>query len=606
MILPKVTLTASGRPQLLVSEIERLLLDKVDLEFEGIGGTEGCQTADRYQNGYAVVTSHRVLWIDAGARPAPGRSCCLPLESIHSSSKRVQYGLNLMNPKVRLELKVYVDLRSQPCNMQNSATFRYLQLRCRGEGPDAFNDHLTSAMQALRQQLERQQQRQQQQQQSAQQQMQQPADMGFPRPRVLRALLATHSEHMQAALDWVLAASADPSTDAPWAGPEPSQVSRQELQQLQQLAAMRQQQQQQAPLPGWGLGSVAAASAVGAPASSGAAAGSMWPPAAAAAGSGVLNSSSSSGPAGYSSAGPSTQQQQQQQQQGPGSRVVGVAGIMHREAAKSSATSASLAAAFRDLEALMAMAADMVALAEKFRGVMGPDGSIALNNTNNNNNSAAEGGGSSGEQLLLDADTQLQLIAMGIASPVTKASAGARYHQELSRQLADFLAAPLARAGGVLMLPDVYCLFNRARGSELVSPDDLLQACEAFPHVGLPLRVRKFPSGVIVVQGSQFSDEQLCSSIQRLLQDKAQQQQQQQASTTPGDRYAAASPAAVGVQLGPALSATDVSGALSLPLTLAREALLVAEARGVLCRDDGPEGLRFFANFFMAAQPLAV
>jgi hypothetical protein len=29
MILPKVALTASGRPQLLASEIERLLLDKV-------------------------------------------------------------------------------------------------------------------------------------------------------------------------------------------------------------------------------------------------------------------------------------------------------------------------------------------------------------------------------------------------------------------------------------------------------------------------------------------------------------------------------------------------------------------------------------------------
>ncbi len=52
---------------------------------------------------------------------------------------------------------------------------------------------------------------------------------------------------------------------------------------------------------------------------------------------------------------------------------------------------------------------------------------------------------------------------------------GARYHIELSRQLADFLATPLSRCGGLLSLPDVYCLFNRARGTELVSPDDLLQ-----------------------------------------------------------------------------------------------------------------------------------
>lgn len=42
-------------------------------------------------------------------------------------------------------------------------------------------------------------------------------------------------------------------------------------------------------------------------------------------------------------------------------------------------------------------------------------------------------------------------------------------------QLADFLRVPLERAGGMMTLPDVYCLFNRARGTELVSPDDLLQ-----------------------------------------------------------------------------------------------------------------------------------
>jgi len=27
----------------------------------------------------------------------------------------------------------------------------------------------------------------------------------------------------------------------------------------------------------------------------------------------------------------------------------------------------------------------------------------------------------------------------------------------------------------MMALPDVYCLFNRARGTELISPDDLLQ-----------------------------------------------------------------------------------------------------------------------------------
>jgi EAP30/Vps36 family len=108
------------------------------------------------------------------------------------------------------------------------------------------------------------------------------------------------------------------------------------------------------------------------------------------------------------------------------------------------------------------------------------------------------------------------LVSMGIATPVTKETAGRKYHKELARQvtpvsntlsmrsmsmlvrprhnitrnlrrdiepeemlavlqLADFLRGPLERAGGMMTLPDVYCLFNRARGTELVSPDDLLQ-----------------------------------------------------------------------------------------------------------------------------------
>ena len=45
-------------------------------------------------------------------------------------------------------------------------------------------------------------------------------------------------------------------------------------------------------------------------------------------------------------------------------------------------------------------------------------------------------------------------------------------------QLADFLALRIDKAGGMMPLPDVYCLFNRARGAELISPDDLLTAAK--------------------------------------------------------------------------------------------------------------------------------
>ena len=54
--------------------------------------------------------------------------------------------------------------------------------------------------------------------------------------------------------------------------------------------------------------------------------------------------------------------------------------------------------------------------------------------------------------------------------------------------------------------------------------------------------------------------------------------------------------------LGPALSPSDVAQALQVPLAIAQEHLLLAEGAGMLCRDDGPEGLRFFRNFFIEVQ----
>jgi ESCRT-II complex subunit VPS36 len=166
---------------------------------------------------------------------------------------------------------------------------------------------------------------------------------------------------------------------------------------------------------------------------------------------------------------------------------------------------------------------------------------------------------------------------------------------------------PLLHCIATLTQTDASCLPPRQRATP-VAVNRLLQ------QVGLPLRVRKFPSGVTVVQGSQFSDKQLCSNIEQLLQRKSQGGPAAP-TAAPMDIDADMFPGAAAVSstsssgfvpgLGPALSAADVSAALLLPLTLAKEALLVAESSGVLCRDDGPEGLRFFRNLFREAQPVA-
>ena len=76
-------------------------------------------------------------------------------------------------------------------------------------------------------------------------------------------------------------------------------------------------------------------------------------------------------------------------------------------------------------------------------------------------------------------------------------------------QLGQFLAPQVDKVGGMMAMADVYCLFNRARGSELVSPDDLLQACTCFPQAGVPLRVKQFTTGALVVQSQSHSTEQV-------------------------------------------------------------------------------------------------
>ncbi|KAG2440314.1 hypothetical protein HXX76_004421 [Chlamydomonas incerta] len=266
-----------------------------------------------------------------------------------------------------------------------------------------------------------------------------------------------------------------------------------------------------------------------------------------------------------------------------GRPAIGVAGIMMREQQKTEQSGRAVEQAFKDLSALMASAASMVALAEKFRGVLaaGAEAGAAA---------GGAGGGAGGEDpLLLDLETQQQLIALGISSPVTRETAGARYHTELSRQLADFLEGPLQRCGGMVSLPDVYCLFNRARGTELVSPDDLLQAAKVFSKAGVQgLRLRQLSSGVMVIQGPQHSEERVCTKIAEL-------------TSLPSSASAAPPPSqpAPPPPLGPGVTAGDVAVALGgISTVIAAEHLLLAEARGVVVRDDGPEGLRFYRNFF--------
>lgn len=241
------------------------------------------------------------------------------------------------------------------------------------------------------------------------------------------------------------------------------------------------------------------------------------------------------------------------------STVVGVSGILRREQEIWESTDKSLQDAFQDLNALMSKAKEMVTLAEKMRLKLlaGP---------------ATEHKATQEDDTTSKQEMQDWLLSVGIASPVTKESAGALYHQQLSRQLADFVKLPLERAGGMIALIDVYCLFNRARGTELISPEDLLQACAIWEKFEVPVMLRKFDSGVMVIQNKSHSDEEVLARI----------------------KYLVSKPDALRTGISP----SDAAMTLGIAPAMAKEHLLTAESKGVLCRDISPEGFRFFSNLF--------
>jgi len=223
----------------------------------------------------------------------------------------------------------------------------------------------------------------------------------------------------------------------------------------------------------------------------------------------------------------------------------GITGIMREVDNRAKETDSSLKEAFTDLAALMDKVKDMVAFAEKFA-----------------QHQAKE------ESKEEETEMRSMLISMGIASPVTKETAGSLYHTQLSRQLADWLQKPLQVYGGMIALTDLYCTFNRARGTELISPDDLYRACFLFEELSLPVRLRKFETGVLVVQSMGQTDDVIAKQMEDLLRRDGPQ------------------------------TAFDVAKTKNISIALASEQLLTAEKQGVLCRDETYEGLTFYLNFF--------
>ncbi|KAL5091194.1 Vacuolar protein-sorting-associated protein 36 [Trichoderma simmonsii] len=237
-----------------------------------------------------------------------------------------------------------------------------------------------------------------------------------------------------------------------------------------------------------------------------------------------------------------------------------------------------IGSAFEDLEALMASAKEVVALAERFaQQVNGASGDVT----------------SKDNSILAESAHQLGLITT--KDIVGGGSSESLYFSELARNLAEFLTddsrGVLKRAGGILTLVELWAMFNRARGGvELVSPMDFEKAAQMWEGLKLPVRLRKFRSGVMVVQARDRTDDATIKSILAWLQDLHE---------FPPDRDVAWD----WREFGRGVTAQEAAERFGWSLGVAEEELLMAEEHGALCREEGLEGLKFWKNYIGSTDP---
>ncbi|XP_063987493.1 vacuolar protein-sorting-associated protein 36 isoform X1 [Diachasmimorpha longicaudata] len=229
----------------------------------------------------------------------------------------------------------------------------------------------------------------------------------------------------------------------------------------------------------------------------------------------------------------------------------GIIGIERSLQERQKATDNSISMAFQDLRKLMEMAKDMVTISKTISAkIRERQGDITEDET---------------------VRFKSYLMSMGIDDPVTRDAykTSNEYFRQLAVQLSQILEEPLKEVGGMMTLTDVYCRVNRARGLELLSPEDLLNACRQLAPLSLPVVLRVFDSGVMVLQARSHDDNAVVEALVELLRDRG------------------------------SITAEELAQSVGISIVLARERLLVTEKHGRACRDDTIEALRFYPNLFL-------
>ena len=255
---------------------------------------------------------------------------------------------------------------------------------------------------------------------------------------------------------------------------------------------------------------------------------------------------------------------------------VGIAGLERRGLDRRKKNEAVIGTAFEDLDALMASAKEIIALAESF----------AKDSSNDSSSNA--------NQIIAESAQALDMVTTRDMLGSSSGSEGL-YLTELSRNLAEYLTDDakgiLKKEGGIMSLVDLWAVFNRARGGvELISPPDFEKAARLWQKLRLPVRLRQFKNGLLAVQQADRTDDNTIAQLLAWLQEMRLSPPSKEEAPRAWETF------------GKGVTAQEAAQRFGWSVGVATEELKMAEDNGVLCREEGVEGLKFWENWIVDLQ----
>ncbi|MCJ1436736.1 hypothetical protein MMC27_006118 [Xylographa pallens] len=253
------------------------------------------------------------------------------------------------------------------------------------------------------------------------------------------------------------------------------------------------------------------------------------------------------------------------------SKGVGIAGLERRGLELRKKNERMIGNAFEDLDTLRTFSKEILAVADSFANKWDDTSTDA-------------------KAIISESAASLGMVTTR-AMLGTSASSDSLYISELSRNLAEYLTDDrqgiLKKEGGIMSLVDLWAVFNQAsNGIELNYPPEFEKAARLWEKLGLPVRLREFRNGLLVVQRYDWTDDKSIAQLLAWFQNLR--------LSPPRDGYAWD-----WSRFGKGVTAQEAAAQFGWSVGVAMEELEMAEEKGALCREESIEGVRFWENWLI-------